>query len=164
MNNWDGAYGAEKGTGAAASGKIVSNASNGADNIVPPTTGEYYTLTIDMATMTYTWTKRDDQAPTEYQTIGLVGAFNNWDAATSTAMTQVAGAPHNWYVTTTLPEGELKFCADNAWTVSWGESNNIGDRNYGTGSTVNAPNMTVPAGTYTIYFNDITGQYVFIAE
>ena len=163
VGNWDGAYGAEKGVGAVASGKIVSNASNGADNIVPPTTGEYYTLTIDMGTMTYTWTKLD--TPASYSTIGIIGGFNNWNADADIDMAQVAGAPHNWTLRYTFSsDTELKFRANDAWDVSWGEGNNIGDRNYGTGDTNNAPNLNVPAGTYNIYFNDITGQYLFIAE
>lgn len=165
LGNWDGAYGAEKGVGAVVSGKIVSNASNGADNIVPPTTGEYYTFTIDMGTMTYTWTKCADQNPATYSTIGVIGTFNNWDAENDVNMTAVTGAPHNWYVRLTIDaDGELKFRANDDWAVSWGEANNIGDCNYGKGDTNNAPNITVPAGTYDVYFNDITGEYIFIAD
>ena len=40
---------------------------------------------------------------------------------------------------------------------------NIADQSYGT-CTAGGDNITVPAGTYSIYFNDITMQYVFIAE
>ena len=162
VGNWDGAYGAEKGVGAVASGKIVSNASNGADNIVPPTTGEYYTLTIDMGTMTYTWTKLDDQAPAEYASMGLVGDFTGWADGADVVMAQVT--PHNWYVHATIAtDGGLKFRVDGKWDVNWGDDADISVLNYGQG-VAGGGNITVPAGTYDVYFNDITGEYLFVAE
>lgn len=160
FGNWDVAYGSPTNDDTSASGQLVNS---GAGSIKVPTANEYYTFTVDMGTMTYTWTKLD--TPASYSTIGIIGGFNNWNADADIDMTQVAGAPHNWTLRYTFSsDTELKFRANDAWDVSWGEGNNIGDRNYGTGDTNNAPNLNVPAGTYNIYFNDITGQYLFIAE
>ena len=160
FGNWDVAYGSPTNDDTSASGQLVNS---GAGSIKVPTANEYYTFTVDMGTMTYTWTKLD--TPASYSTIGIIGGFNNWNADADIDMAQVAGAPHNWTLRNTVSsDTELKFRANDAWDVSWGEGNNIGDRNYGTGDTNNAPNLNVPAGTYNIYFNDITGQYLFIAE
>lgn len=162
FGNWDVAYGSPTNDDTSASGQLVNS---GAGSIKVPTANEYYTFTIDMGTMTYTWTKCADQNPATYSTIGVIGTFNNWDAENDVNMTAVTGAPHNWYVRLTIDaDGELKFRANDDWAVSWGEANNIGDRNYGKGDTNNAPNITVPAGTYDVYFNDITGEYIFIAD
>ena len=91
----------------------------------------------------------------------MVGAFNGWNAGdTQYDMTEIA--PHNWFIGgVVLTAGELKFNADDAWTDSWGNPDaNIGDKNYGK-TIYNAGNMNVPAGTYDVFFNDITGEFVF---
>ena len=52
----------------------------------------------------------------------------------------------------------MKFRADNAWDVDWGSNTPIS----GTG-TQGGSNIPVSvAGTYDIWFNDITGNYIFI--
>ena len=79
-------------------------------------------------------------------------------------MTQIT--PHNWFKTMTLAEGELKFNANKEWTISWGGETdiNVGDNNYGVTTTANGKNIFVPAGTYDIFFNDITGRFVFVSK
>lgn len=157
LGAWDNALGCASDGDASASGTIVEG-NKGA--IKAPTGDEFYTFTADMTTMTYTWTKLADQNPKEYAAIGVIGDFNGWGS--DVAMTQVT--PHNWYVETAIAaDGGLKFRADGGWTDSWGGSVNIADGAYGT-SEYNGGNLTVPAGTYRIYFNDITGEYAFIAE
>ncbi len=132
--------------------------------ITSPTAG-YYTLTIDMAAMTYTWT--EIETPTiEFDYVAITGDFNGWaiDGSDDTDMTQVA--PHNWYIEKEITsDGGFKFCADHDsnWTYNWGLDLDITETNYGVG-TNGGPNITVPAGTYRIYLNDITGQFAFIAE
>ena len=48
-------------------------------------------------------------------------------------------------------------------TDSWGNGANIAENYYGK-ADYNGGNMTVPAGTYSVYFNDITTEFVFLAE
>ena len=109
--------------------------------------------------MTYTWTRLENQKPATYSTVGLIGVGNDWD--NDIVMTEVA--PHNWYVNTTITaDCEVKFRADNAWTISWGSGMDLADQNYGT-ADINGGNMKIAAGTYDIYFNDITTEYVFVA-
>ena len=67
--------------------------------------------------------------------------------------------PHQWILTTRLTQGEVKFRADDSWTVNWGATDFPG----GTGGQDGA-NIPVPAtGYYTIYFNDLSGDYHFEA-
>lgn len=152
LGAWDGAYGSNE-SDAPMSGTLTD--AGGAGNIKSPTADEYYTLTVDLTEMTYTWTKLD--APTTYSTIGIIGDFNGWGDDVN--MTEVA--PHNWFVETTLTSGGFKFRADDDWADSWGQGEGSPDERYGT-AVYNAGNMQVSDGTYRIFFNDITGQYIFI--
>lgn len=161
-DNWDSAYGAELGTTAgAASGKLASNANNGADNISVPEVGAYYTFTVDMSAMTYTWTKCDESKVIDYNKIGLIGVNGDWD--NDVFLTQVTS--HNWYVEADVTSDcEVKFRVDGIWDVmDWGADVNIADQSYGTG-TKGGANIKLPAGKYKVYFNDITGQFLFLAE
>lgn len=77
-------------------------------------------------------------------------------------MTEVT--PHNWYASgVNITAGGVKFRVDGGWDVNWGGDTNIADQNYGTGVS-GGGNLTVPDGTYSVYFNDITAQFVFVAE
>ena len=158
ISNWDSAYGAAA-TDGSVSGSLLGN-NNGAQNIKTPAIGEYYTFTADLGTMTYNWTRLDSQTPAEYATIGIIGGFNNW--GDDIDMTQVT--PHNWHITYTFSaDTEFKFRANDAWDYSWGGAVNIGEQSFGV-SEMGGANMTVPAGTYDIYLNDITNEYVFVAK
>ena len=153
------AYGSQVDGDSSESGKIVGDGA--AQAISAPSEG-YYTFTIDMSTMAYTWTKCGDQNPAEYASVGISGDITGWADNADIVMTQVT--PHNWYVKTTVAaDGGLKFRVDGKWDTNWGSGANIADQSYGT-CTAGGDNITVPAGTYSIYFNDITMQYVFIAE
>lgn len=156
FGNWDAAYGSVKDGATDMSGSLVNSA---AGAINSPTT-EFYTLTINMSTKTYEWQKSANQSPTEYDNIGIIGDFNGWGS--DVYLMQVT--KHNWYGKfTQTTTGFLKFRANTSWDVNWGNKQNIGDKYYGTG-TNGGDNITVPSGTYCIYFNDITGQFAFVAQ
>ena len=97
----------------------------------------------------------------QFEFISLIGDFNSWGADVD--LTQVT--PHNWYIEnfTVAADGGLKFRSGHDWgdNPNWGATANIGDTNYGEGVKGGA-NITVPAGTYNIYFNDITGKFLFV--
>ena len=157
FGNWANAYGCTVDGDNSASGSIIGT---GAQAISAPS-AEYYTFTIDMANMKYTWTKLADQNPTEYSTIGLIGDFNGWSG--DVAMEQIA--PHNWYVVATVADGTLKFRANSDWTVSWGADLTVSDTDFhAIGSTNKAPNINVPAGTYAFYLNDITNAIQIVKQ
>lgn len=158
LGNWDNAWGATTDGDNSVSGSLTNS---GAGAIVCPGKGEYYKLTLDMGAKTYTWTRLDNQAPASYTSMGLIGDFNGWGG--DLEMTQVT--PHNWYVKATIPStGGLKFRANGGWDVNWGGSYSTqGSMQYGVG-VGGGDNLSIAAGTYRVYLNDITGQFAFIAE
>ena len=152
-DKWDACYGTATDGDTSMSAGLKQNA--GAIHV--PEEG-YYTLTADFKAMTYTWTKCENQEPTEYTNISLIGDFNGWGGDAD--LEQIA--PHNWAIKEFVVEnaGGLKFRANHDWTVNWGATLNVGDVNYGTGIG-NGDNINVPVGTYNVFFNDITGEFVF---
>ena len=119
----------------------------------------YYTLTLD--------TKAHELKITPYaepvsvfETITLPGSHNGWDAAAGAlkGITTVA-ENHDWTAEVTFAEdSEVKFAIGN-WDTNWGAATFP----YGAGVGGGA-NIPAKAGTYTVYFNDITGQYMFIEK
>ena len=155
FGNWDVAWGSTV-DGATDMGGALVNVKAGA--ISAPSKGELWTLTIDMNNQSYTWTKRDNQAPATYASVSLIGDFNGWGGDID--LKQLADAPHNWYGRATIPGGGgLKFRANHDWATSWGTADKdtpIGDVYY---LPPGGDNINVPAGTYDFYLNDITGQW-----
>ena len=160
FGNWDVAYGSVVDGDNSPSGSLVNS---GAGAIAAPS-AEFYTFSIDLSAMTYTWTKLDNQTPTEYTNISLIGEFNGWGG--DFELEQVT--PHNWYaIYTQEADGQLKFRANHDWSTNWGYGNdkdwNVTDAFNKFGSN-GAGNIFVPAGTYAVYLNDITGSMMFVAQ
>ena len=161
FGKWDNAFGSAAGDGVnAAEGKLKAN--GGA--IVCPEKDAYYTFTADFSTMTYKWTKLANQNPTEFKYVGLIGVGGKWSDGDDIDLKQVA--PHNWYLAKQeIPAGGLKIRADHKWRDdgNWGFAEGQNYENKGTLITSGGSgNIPVPAGTYNIYFNDITGAYAFV--
>ena len=161
FGKWDNAFGSAAGDGvSAAEGKLKAN--GGA--IVCPEKNAYYTFTADFSTMTYKWTKLANQNPTEFEYVGLIGVGGKWSDGDDIDLKQVA--PHNWYLAKQeIPAGGLKIRADHKWRDdgNWGFAEGQNYENKGTLITSGGSgNISVPAGTYNIYFNDITGAYAFV--
>ena len=128
--------------------------------IVCPEPGTFYTLKVDFETMSYTWTKLENQTPKEFEKIGLIGDFNEWGGDEN----MTATAPHNWTAEVDFAaDTKVKFRANGAWDDNWGAGVNIAEKYYGTG-TNGGDNINVPAGKYNVFFNDITGEFVFAAR
>ena len=161
FGNWNNAFGSAVGDGAsAAEGKLKAN--GGA--IVCPEKDAYYTFTADFSTMTYKWTKLANQNPTEFKYVSLIGVGGKWNEGDDIDLKQVA--PHNWYLAKQeIPAGGLKIRADHKWRDdgNWGFAEGQNYESKGTLITSGVSgNIPVPAGTYNIYFNDITGAYAFV--
>lgn len=163
---WDSDFGATENGSTVEAGSLVPNSNN---CIASPGVG-YYTLTADMENLTYKWTKVDGE-PTSYDKIGLVGAGDDWD--NDVFLTKVAGSgdlngadTHNWSVLgVELKDATwgVKFRANAGWDVSWGQSNPTTAGAYMYGKADGSDNIPLPgAGTYNIYFNDITHQFLFV--
>ena len=161
FGKWNNAFGSASGDGvSAAEGKLKAN--GGA--IICPEKNAYYTFTADFSTMTYKWTKLANQNPTEFEYVGLIGVGGKWNDGDDIDLKQVA--PHNWYLAKQeIPAGGLKIRADHKWRDdgNWGFGEGQNYENKGTLITSGGSgNIPVPAGTYNIYFNDITGAYAFV--
>lgn len=168
FGNWDLVYGYPSGDNSDFSGALKQAGNTGA--LCFPTVGEYYTVTFDFTALTFTQTKLENQAPTAYTTIGVVGSFNGWTQNSDDyQMTQVADAPHNWYlldfVIADVTDGnveEIKFNANKDWAVSWGGGKDFDNERFG--KLTEGANCKITPGTYDIYFNDITLQYMFVKK
>lgn len=161
FGKWDNAFGSASGDGVnTAEGKLKA----GGGAIVCPEKGAYYTFTADFSTMTYKWTKLANQNPTEFKHVSLIGVGGKWNEGDDIDLEQVA--PHNWYLAKQeIPAGGLKIRADHKWRDdgNWGFAEGQKYESKGTLITSGgSSNISVPAGIYNIYFNDITGAYAFV--
>ena len=135
---------------------------NKAGAIVCPEPGAYYTFTADFSTMTYSWTKLENQNPTAYEKVGLIGVGGDWD--NDVDMTEVT--PHNWFIEKNIPEGSFKIRANHKWddAANWGFAE--GQEFSSTGKLITSggsKDIKIAAGKYRIFFNDITLEYAIIA-
>lgn len=164
--DWNNAYGSATMADAnTPTGKLKVD--NKAGAIICPEPGAFYTFTADFSTMTYKWTKLANQNPTEFEYVALIGVGGKWsngDDIDDIDLKQVA--PHNWYkANVKIPAGGLKIRADHKWRDdgNWGFAEGQNYESKGTLITSGGSgNIPVPAGTYNIYFNDITGAYAFV--
>lgn len=123
----------------------------------------YYTFAIDIDAMTYSFVPYDgtrESGADTYTSIGVIGSAtaDAWDADQD--MTKSEFDPHIWYVKgIELVDGEMKFRLDNDWALNWGGSTPMSGI-----TTVDGPNIPVTAGTYDVWFNDLTGRYLLIKQ
>ena len=156
---WENAYGAKDDGDNSVEGKIA-----GSGAIVCPEPGAFYTFKVDFSTMTYKWTKLENQNPTAYENVSLIGVGGKWNDGDDIDMTQVA--PHNWFIEKTIPEGSFKIRANHEWNdaANWGYAE--GQEFSSTGKLITSggsKDIKVSAGKYRIFFNDITLEYAIIA-
>ena len=90
---------------------------------------------------------------------GVVGSFNNWDAANYVTMT-VDG---DWAVAknvTLAKDAEFKFAADKAWTLSYGSACDVNvDKTYTTYNNGGNMKFVGEAGAYDIYFSLVNADF-----
>jgi hypothetical protein len=165
LGEWDKCYNVAKandGTKAESGSIEISNGGS----ISAPGSG-YYTFSFNLKEMTYKWTKIENQTPTEYTNISLIGEFNSWNG--DEELTKAADG-HNWYCTfKQQSDGMLKLRANHGWDVNWGFGSNNGDwtvsdADWAKVCTNGGGNIKLPAGTYRIYLNDITNQVCIVED
>ena len=88
-------------------------------------------------------------------------------AVANNGITAVDRNKHNWYVQYTFTaDTQLKFRANHGWDTNWGFGSADGEWNAANDwakiCTVDAKNIAITAGTYDIYFCDITGAAHFV--
>ena len=130
----------------------------GSGNITVPSDG-YYTVKLDTKNDVLT-VEPYDGSPRAFTSMGMPGGYNGWDvnANLMNAYDTYGGENHAWSATFNAGEdGEMKFAADGGWDFNWGAASFP----YGQG-TQNGANIPYKAGSYTVFLNDITGQFMYI--
>jgi hypothetical protein len=119
---------------------------------IPVVAGEYK-ITFNSTTGAYSF-----ELLVIFNTVGMIGPGSptaGWD--TDFDMTKDLVDESFWYVPSVdLNTGEMKFRAEDAWTVNWGAV----DFPSGVG-TQDGPNIPVVAGTYRVELHTVTGEYSF---
>lgn len=122
----------------------------------------YYTLEINVDEMTYSFEPYGESGDAIYDSMGIIGdaTAGGWDD--ETPMTQSEFDAHIWNIhDVELGDGEFKFRANEDWDIAWGATTMYS----GLATTEpGGPNIPVNAGTYDIWFNDITGRYILIPQ
>ena len=118
----------------------------------------YYKIHLNTATDELT-IEPYDGAVGVYQMIAMPGNYQGWNTGENLMTPMSVNVEnHDWYLkSVTYEETTLKFAADNDWAVNWGGSGFP----HGQG-TQDGPDISVAAGTYHVYFNDILGTYNFV--
>lgn len=132
-------------------------------NSITVQTQGYYSVTVDTVNMTYSFAPFDASAAVTYESIGIIGAFTDWSS--DKLMTKSAFDPHIWVIEQEFAtDTELKFRKAGDWGVNWGPATEE-ERIIPFGKGIqDGKNINVLAGKYTIYFNDLTGQYMFLKK
>ena len=139
----------------------------GSGDIIVPEAG-YYTITYDTKNLKLKIEKYTGAAPTAYASMALPGKHDSWNAAGGTPLTAETSVVenHDWKGTVTFTEKSTgaygeggKFAANGAWDDNWGAE----AFPYGV-ATKGGKNIRNKKGTYTVYFNDLTGQYSFVKQ
>lgn len=119
----------------------------------------YYTVEMNTATSKIKITK-EDITPGVLDLLTMAGEWQGWDTTTNpmTALTSVI-ENHSWMADVTFPaNGGVKF-TDGSWTVNWGSTT------FPIGKGVqDGKDIPYKAGTYRVYFNDISGIYYFMEQ
>ncbi len=127
-------------------------------------TAGYYSLTVNTADLTYTMEEYDASAATIYaeDAIGIIGTATpgGWDADTD--MERSSFDNHIWYIQAQplTAGGFMKFRANNDWAVNWGSGTSYSG--LGTPGGPDIPIGIAVDGSYDIWFNDLTGHYIYI--
>lgn len=119
-----------------------------------PNAGKY-SITFDKSTGEY-----DFQELIDFKSIGIIGSATagGWD--NETALTRDGGNADVWKGTVNIKEGEFKFRADSAWTISWGGGTFPSDTASLTGGNIAV--TADQAGDYLVTFNTKSLIYNFL--
>lgn len=142
---WDGDLGAHK-------TKTGSLAQTDEDNLTVTKDG-FYRVRTNMNNFTYT---------TVETAWGIIGSATpgGWDTDTNMTITEAKGE-YTWQADITLTDGDIKFRANDAWTINLGDNGANGSLEY------DGSNIAVTAGTYhvTLTLNSVTGYtYTLTAQ
>ena len=146
----------------------VSNpdGSNEPGTIAVATAG-YYEFTMNIADMTYSFVPYDASSAPTFATIGIIGAATPGGWSNDTDLTNSTFNPHLWKIDNiSLLEDVMKFRANNDWAVpgNWGSGANSAAISGQTAENGGDFHGVALAGDYEVWFNDLDGRYIFLAN
>lgn len=120
--------------------------------------GGYYKIDLNTVNKTMTMTRLSD-SQASYNTITMPGQYQGW-VVENDAMTALGtNNNHDWFKLLLLDQdSELKF-APGDWDYDWGTNEFPYGKGYQGGY-----NIPAKFGGYYVYFNDISGDYMFIND
>lgn len=129
-------------------------------------TAGYYSLNVNIDDLTFTFEAFDASAAATYDVLGIVGAGtsvgwpNDDNPTPDIKMSNSDLDKHIWQASDiVLTDGPAKFRANLAWDVNWGSDT------FPSGlATMGGPDIPGEAGIYNVWFNDLTGRYIFIPQ
>ncbi len=137
----------------------------GSGNIVVAENG-FYTITLDNVENKISMAAYEGNAPAVYSGdagVAVSGDFNDWADTPMTPFNTAENVEnHLWtYELSTEVATTLKFKinGDTGWSPNWGGTGFP----YGVGVS-NGANIPVPAGNWTVTFNDVDGSYAFTSK
>lgn len=138
---------------------LISDADGDNHNIGIKADG-YYTISVNTKSLKV-YVSSYTGSHTLFNAMSMPGGYNNWSMDDHmTACETFSGENHLWMAQFAPTEdGEVKFAANDGWEYNWGSDTFP----YGIGVGGGA-NIPYTAGSYTVFLNDITGQYYFIAN
>ena len=125
----------------------------------------YYTITVNIADLTYSIVPFDASSATTFATVGIIGTATPDDWNSDTDLVASTLNPHIWHAIVTLTPEAVKFRANDDWALpgNWG----AGTNGSLSGQTSIDGGDFLPitlAGTYEVWFNDIDNRYLFIPQ
>lgn len=139
-DNWDAEWGMDADQEAEAEETVLLTSGGGNINIYQ--LYRFYHFSLDKATGTLTKKK-------VFNTVGMIGtAVGGWDADVDM---EFDATTQKFWADVTLTAGELKFRADDDWTINWGVATE--GKEMTKGVLDGDKNITVPAGNYRVYLN-----------
>jgi hypothetical protein len=137
-------------------GQVYSeNVADYPDNIII-NQGGYYKIELNTVTKTMTMTRLSDNQAS-YGTITMPGYYNGWDVSSNSMTALNTNNNHDWTTYLVLDnDSELKF-APGSWDYDWGANQFPYGKGYQGGY-----NIPAKQGGYNVYFNDMSGDYMFL--
>lgn len=160
LDNWD--YGFMN--GGSDNTAVYRNGGSDAGDIKCNPAG-YYLVTVNTGSNTCT-IESQDITPAVYERVCITGSFNEWVDADMVPV-NTNGENHVWCYTLTVADDvveQIKFKLPDTWDTNWGYGSEDGEISICGKGTSGGKNIGVPAGTWIIMFNDITGEFSIIAK
>lgn len=152
-------------------GTTLANSNGGSDpeTFKVEAAGYYtYNFTVIGESGTFSVEPFDASMAATYASIAIIGDAtpNAWDDSNDTNLMQDPNNPHLWYINgvTLTNGGSMLIRANDSWDNVWrdtGSTELFGKAVLGEGG--NIP-FTAETGSYDIWFNDLDGSYVIIAN